>query len=763
MEGTSAGPYFETCPPNSVDGRVFGQCSATTVDWLDVGVSVGVVAVGVGIFVYFFLRWVNRRHASVMGYVRKKLDDISRLLSNLSLMPPFHKARFYEFSIIVLIVSIVLLYLNGAFGGSALTACDFTSQFYLDLATSITLTLDHCDVKFVPASNFPFPTSAISAIEIRVAYTLGDPLITLSADTCTAQASITLANYRPDASMFTDFYCSVEVIVPDRAVIPEFTIIATGPNTTTVRAGSMDSDTPFFSLDFGPNPLILTGNYLQARLENITTKRFEYTADHGGLIATDMGAIGPIPTALFQSVDGDLIVTTTQRTSVRYWQKSANAVCLTAANNSAYLSSACKTTCSYPGPNETAPSPVEVQGATFCPLIPRYPCPRCPADKISTIPGCVDHTTCTANETLLCECKPGCEMVTLESHSAKSTLDGTTIVPTAAYCDIDGRCCLTFCYGYSSADLLPIPNEPQCGRCVDPVNMPWSPGALDQQWVFFSETGQISLTVLDSTDPPSVSSYAGAVPGSSVPSPQISDQDLSALSLTFHAEGGPAPAANWFEFDITGPGAPERTRDGVMVWIQQIWLSVLPLWFINLLFSDILAPIQESARASLNPGFCPAYVPPGSAEALNRLVVLNTLLTDGLEQYPAGSQYRIFPSGSQLVYRDVSGTNNLFFFDPTTSTTSVTPIVPLSFYTIILITAIGLLVPLILSMVVSILIGYFYYKELEAFRTRRLSLDKNIENLTREMQVLLTVVRLPTKINIALLRPISACKVHLIE
>ena len=208
-----------------------------------------------------------------------------------------------------------------------------------------------------------------------------------------------------------------------------------------------------------------------------------------------------------------------------------------------------------------------------------------------------------------------------------------------------------------------------------------------------------------------------------------------------NAEGGPAPEASWFEFAIAGPGAPERSQDGALVWVRQVWVAVLPQWFFNVLFSGLLDPMRGKGRASLSPGFCPAYVTPGSAAALGRLVTLNELLTDGLQRYPPGSQARIFPSGSQIVYLDTAGAGNLFFFDPVSSAVSITPIVPLSFYTLILITVVGLLVPLLLSALAAVLIAAGYYRRLEEFRQRRLYLQKNIEHLTREMTYLIAVSR----------------------
>ena len=95
---------------------------------------------------------------------------------------------------------------------------------------------------------------------------------------------------------YLGYYCNIEVLVPDRFVMPQTTIVALGENVTTVRAGPMDKDAPDFGLDFGPNSFELEGNFLNARLENISAKVFNFNVLHGGLIAVDLLA----PTADFR-------------------------------------------------------------------------------------------------------------------------------------------------------------------------------------------------------------------------------------------------------------------------------------------------------------------------------------------------------------------------------------------------------------------------------------------------------------------------------
>lgn len=82
-------------------------------------------------------------------------------------------------------------------------------------------------------------------------------------------------------------------------------------------------------------------------------------------------------------------------------------------------------------------------------------------------------------------CKPKCDMAGL-------TPPGT--------CNDMGQCCQTICQGYSTADLFPDDSQPRCGSLIDPIGMPWCNGALDQQFIFTSETGQIDLTVLRNPD-----------------------------------------------------------------------------------------------------------------------------------------------------------------------------------------------------------------------------------------------------------------------
>lgn len=100
-----------------------------------------------------------------------------------------------------------------------------------------------------------------------------DPDISLDAQTCGSNTTFMLNNKLGDQRKYRDYYCNIEVVVPDRFLVPHFTINAVGENTTFVRAGPMDKDSESFGLDFGPNVLSFMGNRLQAQIQNVTVGR----------------------------------------------------------------------------------------------------------------------------------------------------------------------------------------------------------------------------------------------------------------------------------------------------------------------------------------------------------------------------------------------------------------------------------------------------------------------------------------------------------
>ena len=170
--------------------------------------------------------------------------------------------------------------------------------------------------------------------------------MTLSADTCTSSATLSLRNQRSDMRRYEDYYCNVAFFVPERIVLPAIRIVSLGENITSIRAGSMDKDTPDFGLDLGPNQFTIEGEYLDVRLRNISTKELRVRLDHGNFFGEDLGLMSAIANAVFYSKTANLIATTTNPTSMRYWQKSDNKVCITGANGSVYLRDACEVSCS---------------------------------------------------------------------------------------------------------------------------------------------------------------------------------------------------------------------------------------------------------------------------------------------------------------------------------------------------------------------------------------------------------------------------------
>jgi len=101
--------------------------------------------------------------------------------------------------------------------------------------------------------------------------------------------------------------------------------------------------------------------------------------------------------------------------------------------------------------------------------------------QVPVVDGCTNLQYCLYEESSLCLCKPKCDMAGLNPPGK---------------CNDMGQCCQTICQGYSTADLFPDDNQPRCGSVIDPIGMPWCNGALDQQFIFTSEKGQIDLTVL---------------------------------------------------------------------------------------------------------------------------------------------------------------------------------------------------------------------------------------------------------------------------
>ena len=88
----------------------------------------------------------------------------------------------------------------------------------------------------------------------------------------------------------------------------------------------MDQDSRDFKLNFGPNVLRIAGKVINARLRGVTARSFIYKSDAGSLFAEDLTT--GIDGADISSLSADLVVTTSRRTSLRFWQRDGNKVVL---------------------------------------------------------------------------------------------------------------------------------------------------------------------------------------------------------------------------------------------------------------------------------------------------------------------------------------------------------------------------------------------------------------------------------------------------
>lgn len=167
----------------------------------------------------------------------------------------------------------------------------------------------------------------------------------------------------------------------------------------------MDSDTPNFGLDFGPNTLSIRGNLVRARLENITAKNFIFDVVHGSLLAVDLGnTLGHVAAATVTTVDADMTITTQRATTARIWQQSGDVACVSAPNGSLYRDSPCQIICDFIKPKPSPPPPppgTVVVEDDFQPCLGKLARPL--------VTGCYDAATCTVVATQLCFCKAACE------------------------------------------------------------------------------------------------------------------------------------------------------------------------------------------------------------------------------------------------------------------------------------------------------------------------------------------------------------------
>jgi len=339
-------PEFETCPISVEDklagiigGLEYRQCEIVVSSMTPVLVGVPLGLLLGAILMFIFVRWTKRRHGGLLQYLKKKRLDAGRAAVRLNVMPP-DTANYTQFFIHLIVCGSALIATLIALQSEE-PLCQFQKTFLIEKAERVTMSLDNCRVRFVPSRLRAAPDNSLTAIKMQIAHT-EDPLIKVVADTCGANATLQVINTKPQDVRYNDYWCHVELLVPDKLVLPEVTIEATGDNLTTVRSGPMDLDSPEFGLVFGPNALTLKGNLMRAHLQNISAKYFNYDVVGGSLIAVDLTTTME---GNFKSVSADMTVTSKKRTSVEFWQKSDNKVCLTAAKGSLYVDDACQSVC----------------------------------------------------------------------------------------------------------------------------------------------------------------------------------------------------------------------------------------------------------------------------------------------------------------------------------------------------------------------------------------------------------------------------------
>ena len=710
-------PLFETCPTDSrlpfPGNLAYRQCRPPASNLILI-VSVTVTSLMLGFYIiYSIVRWLQRRHGSLMVYIKKKRFDITYHGRKLYLIPPEGANYLLFFFLFLALLIAFIMFTATAKSGPFY----FQKEIYLDSLTSLEFELDNCNVRFMPVRNYASPTNKIDAVKLRFAY-FEHPDIMLEDDACSAAAVFKVNNQRSPAEKYTNFYCNVEILIPDRFVVPTTTINAIGSNLTTVRSGPMDPDTRNFGLEFGANEFIMKGERIIARLDNITAKHLKYDVMHGSLLATN---VTYTPFATFNSITADMSVTTTRMTTANFWQKSGNLMCLTAAT--LFVDSSCKEVCDFvPTDGDGASGQGETSQGDFRVFDRYYRRQGGKCKDVPNVPDCVTEE-CTLIETPQCLCKPTCDMVDSDD------LDFNGYSGVEGKCNADGKCCRTLCGGYSRADLFPFPNSVRCGTCQDQktCSMPqcgqWSDGKLEQQWWFTSVSGQMSLAALDHTitildpsptNPSAVHSYKGQPPEKN-PMSKISLDfnyaDKTALDPLFHPGGASAPVEEWFWLRVAGPGAPPRTM-GSLLWIKSVRFLVLPDYFLEVVSNGFLNPKKKAGNARVRPGFCPPVLKDGDPIVLKRVIELQQLFSRTLQYFPPELPAKQFPFGSLIAWVPLEELPSKFVLDPATNQLGFSKIEQWSGDgpTLFLIVLLSVALPLFISTL-------FVYKAVRGFRT----------------------------------------------
>ena len=690
MIGKSS-PLFEKCPADPASGLIFRQCRVDS-SFSAIIVATVVLSIIVTTFLaYSFWRWTQRRHGSLSTYWKKRRFDTIYAGRQLQIVPP-EGASYRQFFILILTTCFLVLLISGAFTSDG-GRFDFQSEFYLDSLDSVAMDLDNCNLRFLPTRNYPFPTNRIAAIKVRFSYTV-DPEVRLISDTCSPASYFKMQNTRSAAEKYSGYFCSIEVLLPDRIVVPTTSINAIGHNLTTVRAGPMDDDTPNFGLEFGANEFCMTGENIEARIGNISAKHIKYDVNHGSLVATD---ITFTPFATFNSISADITVTSDKPTSVHYWQKSDNLACISAAT--VYLDEPCSTKCSFaPLKDDPFVSSDHVENGDDVRLFDRHYrrayvkavngshfarekaakdaiFGRAKARRVGTcdavdnMAGCIDHKTCEVVDTAFCRCKNSCDSI----PPADLDFDGFSGIQ--GTCNEAGKCCRRICSGYAQADLFPEAHSVRCGicqpqdLCSPPTCGAWTPANLEQQWWFTSQTGQISISVQSSNlagESSLLQTFFKGEEGQS-DAPDFSHTAKKITNSAFHPGGADFPDEDWFWLRLTGPGAP-APNFGSFAWLKTIRFLVLPSYFLQVASYGLLSPKRGEQSLQLRPGFCPTILKNSKMDA--RVMYLQQILSDTLQFFPSDRPSKLLPHASKIAWIPVQGPPAVFKLDASTNKVS---------------------------------------------------------------------------------------------
>jgi hypothetical protein len=210
-------PRFETCVAGPVKGQVRGWRQCVVVEpniGAVIGGAVGPAAFVLLILLYIWVRWVQRRHGSVPIYFKKKRSDAARYMRKLNVMPPEEASYLQVFSLVVIVAVTVLVVIIMSTAGGEPT-CVFDQQFFLDKANTVTLRLDNCLVRFLPAKMQAPPDNELEAVKVKFSLKK-DPKIQLQGSWCGRDVNFTVVNSLPDSIKYIGYYCSVEILVPDK-------------------------------------------------------------------------------------------------------------------------------------------------------------------------------------------------------------------------------------------------------------------------------------------------------------------------------------------------------------------------------------------------------------------------------------------------------------------------------------------------------------------------------------------------------------------